>query len=88
MQELGATELFLLRAKRRMEPAGEECGTQYNEASACPVCGGGADQITPLFMNGRRIPNSLDYFIDRLVSASTPSIRIREADVLAGTSPV
>jgi hypothetical protein len=76
-QELAAAELFVIEAKRRMEPAGEECGTKYNEASACLACGGGADQTTPLFMNGNRIPNSLDY-VQTIAGERIVSARVKE----------
>jgi hypothetical protein len=55
--ELLEADLVLLKVTKIFEPAGEECGTRYDEASACPVCGSGAQQVTPLFLDGRRIPS-------------------------------
>lgn len=36
--------------------AGEECGTRYDEATACPICGAGAKMTTPLRIRAGRIP--------------------------------
>jgi hypothetical protein len=43
------------------EPAGEECGTQYDESSTCPRCGAGAQQVGPLFLDIKRIPKGKDF---------------------------
>jgi hypothetical protein len=43
------------------EPAGEECGTEYDDSKACAHCGAGAVQTTPLFLDGRRIPRGADF---------------------------
>ena len=59
-KELDAASLFQLLITSTFEPAGEECGTEYDESTACPSCGAGARQITPLFMNVKRIPKSKD----------------------------
>jgi len=40
---------------------GEECGTKYDEAAACPICGADAPQITPLFVREERIPKTRDF---------------------------
>ena len=36
--------------------AGEECGTKYDESTACPICGAGAKMIPPLKMRRSSIP--------------------------------
>lgn len=36
--------------------AGEECGTKYDESTACPLCRSGAKMITPLKIRANRIP--------------------------------
>ena len=36
--------------------AGEECGTKYDEATACPICGANAKQVTPLHLYKNKIP--------------------------------
>jgi hypothetical protein len=60
-RELAQAEMLKVSPKTVFEPAGEECGTRYDDAQACPICGGGAPQITPLFLNGRRLPRGMDY---------------------------
>ena len=58
--EIRQAKLFLLCRIATFEPAGEECGTQYDESLACPNCGSGAKQISPLFLDWKRIPKSKD----------------------------
>ncbi|HWD92516.1 MAG TPA: hypothetical protein VG938_09210 [Verrucomicrobiae bacterium] len=53
-------KLFLLCSIATFEPAGEECGTQYDESLACPSCKSGARQVSPLFLDWKRIPKSKD----------------------------
>ena len=36
--------------------AGEQCGTKYDESTACPICGAGAKMIPPLKMRRSSIP--------------------------------
>lgn len=59
--ELANAALLKLVVKKVFELAGEECGTKYDDKSACPECGSGAKQITPLFLNGRRLPKKVDF---------------------------
>ncbi|MBL8192045.1 MAG: hypothetical protein JNK38_28800 [Acidobacteria bacterium] len=59
-KELVLASIFLLLINSLFEPAGEECGTQYDETSACPKCGSGAKQVTDLFLDLRRIPKKKD----------------------------
>ena len=49
---------FLIKKTRHFEPAGEECGTIYDESTACPICGAGARQSTPLRLKRSTIPHS------------------------------
>lgn len=58
--ELEAASLFHLKIISTFEPAGEECGTKYDPSTACPRCGAGARQVTPLFLNLKAIPKSKD----------------------------
>jgi hypothetical protein len=58
--ELAAAAYFKLLVTNTFEPAGEECGTKYDETSACKQCGAGANQITDLFLNWRKIPKGKD----------------------------
>lgn len=52
--------LFLFKITAVFEPAGEERGTVYDESSACPRCGAGAEQVGPLILDLKRIPKSKD----------------------------
>jgi hypothetical protein len=58
--EIERAEVLYLRIPSVFEPSGEECGTQYDDTCACPVCGSGAVQLTPLRLDTRRIPKSKD----------------------------
>lgn len=59
-QEMEMASIFLLFTTALFEPAGEECGTEYDESFACPKCGSGAKQVTDLFLDLRRIPKKKD----------------------------
>jgi len=54
--EIASSSLFLLGITNCFEPAGEECGTAYDDASACQICGSGARQLGPLVLETRRMP--------------------------------
>ena len=58
--EIETAALLNLKITSTLEPAGEECGTKYDEAAACPKCGAGAPQLTPLYLPEKRIPKSKD----------------------------
>lgn len=58
--EIAAAACFRLVFKSVFEPAGEECGTTYDESTGCPNCGAGAQQTSPLFLDVKRIPKSKD----------------------------
>lgn len=59
--ELESAALLQLKITAVFEPAGEECGTRYDESSACPRCGAGAKQVGPLFLDVKRIPKGKDF---------------------------
>jgi hypothetical protein len=59
-KELQAAELFHLWPRAAFEPVGEECGTRYDEAKACPQCGAGAPQLSELVLELRRVPKRAD----------------------------
>jgi hypothetical protein len=59
--EISAAELFWLKPKSFFEPEGEYGGTIYDEGKACPKCGAGAEQVTPLYLPLSRIPKSKDF---------------------------
>lgn len=60
-QELIDSELLKVETKKVFEPAGEECGTVYDDTQACPACGAGSPQLTSLLLDGRRIPRGVDF---------------------------
>jgi hypothetical protein len=55
-KEIASASLFQLEITNRFEPAGEECGTTYDDGSACPICLSGARQVGPLILETRRVP--------------------------------
>jgi hypothetical protein len=59
-REFDNASLFHLEITSVFEPAGEECGTTYEEATACPRCGAGARQTSPLYLPETRIPKGKD----------------------------
>ena len=58
--EISEATLFSCAPTTYFEPAGEDCGTQYDEAAACPICGSGARQTTPLIVRLNSIPKNSD----------------------------
>jgi hypothetical protein len=59
-QELESAELFRLETTAVFEPAGEECGTVYDESTACPLCGAGRTQVSDLILDLRKAPKNKD----------------------------
>jgi hypothetical protein len=58
--ELASAALFRLTVTSIFEPAGEECGTRYDESTACPICGAGGRQVSDLSIPTSRIPKGKD----------------------------
>ena len=56
--EMRNNRCFQIYPSRFFEPDGEECGTIYDESSACPICGSGARQLSPLKLKRKTIPRS------------------------------
>lgn len=54
--EVEAAVRFRLKITAVFEPAGEMCGTRYDDTSGCERCGAGATQVGPLILDVRRIP--------------------------------
>jgi hypothetical protein len=54
--EINSAILFHLKIKTTFEPAGEECGTIYDETVACEICGANRRQVGPLKLNQSSIP--------------------------------
>lgn len=59
-EELVRAKAFKLWPTHTFEPAGEECGTIYDESTACPHCGAGSTQVSDLRLDLRRVPNRKD----------------------------
>lgn len=60
-KEIESAELLYFGIASRFEPAGEECGTKYDETTACLQCGAGAKQVSELVLNCKRIPQHKDF---------------------------
>lgn len=54
--DLTNAKLFNILIKSEFEPCGEECGTVYDEKTACPICRAGAKQCGPLVLQKGSIP--------------------------------
>ncbi|MBX3189086.1 MAG: hypothetical protein KF819_18840 [Labilithrix sp.] len=102
-RELERAALFLVVPRREFEPAGEQCGTVYDDASTCDyvfdqssgidiggrhvtmsasTCGAGARQVSPLFLDVRRIPRAVDFartIANEIVVSARAADVIREA---------
>lgn len=59
-REMQEAKLFSLWITAVFEPAGEECGTKYDESTACPKCGAGATQVSDLRLDLRKAPKNKD----------------------------
>ena len=55
-QELDTANLFSIKILKTFEPAGEECGTIYDEKVACKICGSNRKQIGPLQLKKSTLP--------------------------------
>lgn len=55
-KELDAATLFHIKIKTTFEPAGEECGTIYDESVACDICGANRKQMSPLKLKQGSVP--------------------------------
>jgi hypothetical protein len=55
-EEIAAAKLFHLILTATFEPAGEECGTVYDQSHVCQFCGVGEVQTSPLCLDESKIP--------------------------------
>ncbi len=55
-KELQTATLLQLIIKTTFEPAGEECGTIYDESTACEICGANRKQVGALKLKKGTIP--------------------------------
>lgn len=59
-KELQTAHLLHLNVRAVFESTGEECGTTYDETTACKRCGAGAEQTSELILDTKRIPKGKD----------------------------
>lgn len=59
-EELARAQLLRLIPTCYFEPMGEQCGTVYDESTACPLCGAGRRQVSDLEFNTTKIPKRAD----------------------------
>lgn len=57
-KELEAARICQLKIKQIFEPAGEECGTMYDETMVCEICGSGKKQVGSLILKENSIPKT------------------------------
>lgn len=81
--ELDRAKLFLMEVYGGLEPAGEECGTVYDETTACPECGAGAAQTSDLHLDFRKAPKSKD-IVSTIANEVIVSQRLAERMIEAG----
>lgn len=55
-KEFERAALLQVKIKTAFEPTGEECGTLYDEKSACEICGANRKQISKLMLKKGSIP--------------------------------
>lgn len=55
-KELDTAALLQMKIRTTFEPAGEDCGTLYDESAACQICGANRNQISPLTLHRSSIP--------------------------------
>lgn len=59
--ELSQAELLRLIFTRLVEIFGQEWGTEYDESNACPKCGYGRVQVSPLILDLGMLPKKADF---------------------------
>jgi hypothetical protein len=58
--EIQSAKLFHLIITATFEPAGEECGTMYDESTECKICQAGRTQVSDLILDLRKVPKNKD----------------------------
>jgi hypothetical protein len=82
-RELAEAQVVKVSAKQIFEPAGEQCGTEYDESTACPECGAGAAQVSELRLDLRKVPRRTD-FAETIAGERILSQRFAECLIDAG----
>ena len=68
LHELAAAKALRIVIRRVFEPTGEECGTSYSDATACEYCGAGSEQVSPLILDPRSLPDANRLSIAKTIS--------------------
>jgi len=71
-KELQAAEWIKVEFWPFFMPSGEECGTRYDEARACLLCGAGAPQLGELRLNVAASPRAGTWLSPLVLSSSSP----------------
>lgn len=82
--EIAAARLFRLDVTAVFEPAGEECGTVYDESQVCPVCKAGRKHASDLIVDLRKVPKGADIAGTYVCGEWMVSQRLAEALIDAG----
>lgn len=82
--EVSAAELFTILISTAFEPAGEECGTEYDYSHSCPICGAGRILKSGLRLRTSRIPNTKD--LAKTIAGDEWVLSQRLADTLLANS--
>lgn len=59
-REIKDAAVLCLKIRGTFEPAGEECGTAYDDSGACGICGSGGRQVNELILPRAKIPRKDD----------------------------
>jgi hypothetical protein len=85
--ELETADLLIFRVERSARAfGGPSYGTEYDLSTACPVCGAGAVQISPLVLNRTEIPRKGSVFqtLDGEYLVSPTLARVLGDELLSG----
>jgi hypothetical protein len=90
--ETSAAKLHLFQIRATVLPSGEECGTAYDDAEMCPLCGCGRVQVSPLRLRLARTPKRAEiaqsWGGETIVSARVVRLLIDSAITGFGLGPV
>jgi hypothetical protein len=85
-QELDSAEALQLIIAGAFEPAGEECGTTYNDRTSCDKCGAGGDRTSPLILDLRNVRRDIAKSIADEIVVSTRLAELMRRERVTGVS--
>jgi hypothetical protein len=85
--ELARASLLQFIVRPTLQPTGEECGTVYDESTACTWCGAETRVVDPLLLDIGRIPRDLD-LAKTIAGEIVVSRRIADAFMAEGVTGV